>query len=87
MGVTSYRKQLWMLALLAAFWVPVQAQAPAGSGTPPTTQALKQQPETPDSVQTASLLPEGSILPVAGIVGFSFLIGGIVCGALKPPRS
>ncbi len=38
------------------------------------------------AVQTASVLPDsGSLLPVAGIVGFSFLLGGIVCGAIKRP--
>jgi lipoprotein-anchoring transpeptidase ErfK/SrfK len=64
-------------------------QAPTAQGnqtTSPTPQAMNKDSEPSANVQMAGVLPEGSLLPVAGIVGFSFLLGGIVCGALKPPR-
>jgi hypothetical protein len=35
-------------------------------------------------VEEASVLPDSaSLLPVAAVVGFSFLLGGIVCGSIK----
>lgn len=35
-------------------------------------------------VETASMVPDSaSLLPVAAVVGFSFLLGGIVCGTIK----
>lgn len=63
-------------------------QSPAGSGTQttsPTPQAMNTDPTLPGArVETAGILPDsGSLLPVAGLVGFSFLLGGIVCGAWK----
>ena len=64
MRVTSYRKQLWTLALLAVSCVSALGQAPGS--------------------QMAGVLPDAnSLLPVAGVVGFSFLIGGIVCRSIK----
>ncbi len=63
-------------------------QAPATPGNQPATPAPQAQNQAADGqVQTAAVLPDGSLLPVAGIVGFSFLFGGIVCGALKKPRN
>ncbi len=71
MRLTLYRNELWTLALLALSCISTMAQAPA-----PAVQSAV--------VQTVSALPDsGSLLPVAGIVGFSFLIGGIVCRMLK----
>jgi hypothetical protein len=35
-------------------------------------------------VETAGIFPDSaSLLPVAALVGFSFLLGGIVCGSIK----
>jgi len=139
--VASYRNQLWIIALLGAFWAPATAQAPpsaaqaqsagvrvtslrpaerqtadfstvkdqwqspnlvataqngAVANQATTTAKKPTAPAVPDAqagevvdgnqVQTAGVLPDGSLLPVAGLVGFSFLFGGIVCGALKRPR-
>ena len=48
-------------------------------------QAVSTDPPLPGArVETASIVPDStSLLPVAALVGFSFLLGGIVCGALK----
>ncbi len=64
-------------------------QAPATPGNQTATPAPQAQNAGcgRQQVQTAAVLPDGSLLPVAGIVGFSFLFGGIVCGALKKPRN
>ena len=63
-------------------------QASPGSGTQttsPTPQVRNgNSVQGEDKVQEASVLPEPrNLLPVAGIVGFSFLIGGIVCRSIK----
>lgn len=54
-------------------------------GASPTLQAKITEPgQTRVQVETASVLPDSaSLLPVAALVGFSFLLGGIVCGTIK----
>jgi hypothetical protein len=67
-------------------------QAAAQSPADPNSQADTPRPEAANNnsgqvegrVETASLLPDSaSLLPVAAVVGFSFLLGGIVCGTIK----
>lgn len=37
-----------------------------------------------DRVEKAGIVPDSaSLLPIAAVVGFSFLVGGIVCGTIK----
>jgi hypothetical protein len=61
-----------------------QAPGSGGQTTSPTPQVKKGDSQGEGRVQEASILPEpGNLLPVAGIVGFSFLIGGIVCSSIK----
>lgn len=56
-------------------------QSPAGN---PTSEANSNSVHAECHVETASIIPEsGSLLPVAALVGFSCLVGGIVCGAMK----
>lgn len=113
MRVISYRKQLWILALLALSCISALAHAPANvvqaqsavhrvtSPSPPQHRIVNfvavGQPSTPmpkdanrrpakseAQVQEAGVLTDpGSLLPIAGLVGFSFLIGGIVCRSIK----
>lgn len=64
------------------------AQASADSGaqaTPSASPAKKPAPEQAgEPVEKASIVPDSaSLLPVAAVVGFSFLLGGIVCGSIK----
>ena len=48
-------------------------------------QAKNTEPAQPQGrVEEASIIPDaGNLLPVAAVVGFSFLVGGIVSGAWK----
>ncbi|MFZ0704295.1 MAG: hypothetical protein WAM71_01745 [Candidatus Korobacteraceae bacterium] len=56
------------------------ASAPAANSQAKKTESAEPQ----DRIEAASILPDaGSLLPVAAVVGFSFLVGGIVCGAWK----
>lgn len=54
-------------------------------GSDPGTQPENGGPgRTIDRVETAGVVPDStSLLPVAALVGFSFLLGGIVCGTIK----
>lgn len=63
-------------------------QASADSAAQPATSAsaaknpVSGQAGVP--VEKASVVPDSaSLLPVAALVGFSFLLGGIVCGTIK----
>jgi hypothetical protein len=61
-------------------------QSPAGNQpTGPASQATSSNSvQTEGRVDKASIIPDsGSLLPVAAVVGFSFLLGGIVCGTIK----
>lgn len=53
----------------------------------PTPQSKNLEPgQAEERVETASILPDSAnLLPVAALVGFSFLVGGIVCGAWTRP--
>ena len=62
------------------------AQAVTGSGheTPTLPTKNAESGQTGTQVEEASILPDSaSLLPVAAVVGFSFLLGGIVCGTIK----
>lgn len=68
----------------------VIAETPSASGSGKRTASLAVQAtitkpgQSPDRVETASVLPDSAgLLPVAALVGFSFLLGGIVCGTIK----
>jgi hypothetical protein len=64
-------------------------QQPSGaSGQQPSTLAVgstnAESGEMGNRVETAGMIPDSaSLLPVAAVVGFSFLLGGIVCGTIK----
>ena len=64
------------------------AQTPADVGQQSSAPNLQpkntQAGQTGDRVETASMIPDSaSLLPVAAVIGFSFLLGGIVCGTIK----
>jgi hypothetical protein len=66
--------------LLTVHQVQDPAWAPASA--PQAKRMELAQP--PDRIEAASIIPDaGSLLPVAAVVGFSFLVGGIVSGAWK----
>lgn len=102
MRLSSYRKLLWIIALLTVTCIAASAQAPpgvtptqaavmAGASQPQLAQSVKPQAKNADAraqaanqVETAGIVPDSaSLLPVAALVGFSFLLGGIVCGTIK----
>ena len=63
-----------------------QTTVDAGPRTPgPPAEASGNNSARPGGrVETASIFPDSaSLLPVAAVVGFSFLLGGIVCGTIK----
>ena len=83
---------------VASMTSPQAEQRPAGNlltvhyelQNPASAPAKDSQANNTDSAQpqsrieAASILPDaGSLLPVAAVVGFSFLLGGIVCGTIK----
>lgn len=69
---------------------PTPQQPPAVNGgatetlSSPVTQANSNSGLAESRVETAGIFPDSaSLLPVAALVGFSFLLGGIVCGTIK----
>ena len=96
MRVTSYRNLLWIILLVTAFCAAASALAPSAppgtnrvtQGTTVASPAAQVQStkagQTGLEVEEASVIPDSaSLLPVAALVGFSFLLGGIVCGSIK----
>ena len=95
MHITSFAQHLRVALLLSALSLPGLAHARAavavpavnvaqvtsgsqGAGTPIQEKAVPQ-PKL-SGISRASILPDPStLLPVAAVVGFSFLFGGLVC--------
>ena len=62
---------------------PTDAGRQAGSSTL-RAQSTPMRGPAGEQVEKAGILPDSaSLLPVAAVVGFSFLLGGIVCGTMK----